>query len=139
MRIVHRVFGGSEGQARLRGGELDAVDKLGATPIQVIADAENVFAIGGHRDFEAGIEAPRAAAVIVRNQGGPGGTTQTDNRIQRRAYPLRVGKAGEDLPFLQRETVVIRVARLANDAIKCISLGRRYCVSLLPGTVRLGL
>ena len=139
MRIVDRIIRGSKSQARQRGGELDAVDKLGAAPIQVIADAENVFAIGGHRDFEAGIEAPRAAAVIVRNQGGPGGTTQTDNRIQRRAYPLRVGKAGEDLPFLQRETVVIRVARLANDAIKCISLGRRYCVSLLPGTVRLGL
>ena len=85
MRIVDRIIRGSKSQARQRGGELDAVDKLGAAPIQVIADAENIFAIGGHRDFEAGIEAPRAAAVIVRNQGGPGGTTQTDNRIQRRA------------------------------------------------------
>ena len=138
--VVDAVIRRSEGEARLGGDHLDTVDEVGSAAFEVVRDADRVDAVDGRGELEAGIEATHAATVIVaddRRRALRG--VDVDDRIKGRTQHLGERAAFEDLTLLERHAEVVDVARLLDDTVERVGVGRDGEGSLLKGIVRLGL
>ena len=82
--VVDGVVRRSEGEARLRGDHLDAVDEVGAPSLEVIGDAHGVDTVDRSGELETGVEATHAAAVVVADDGRALGCVHVDDRIEGR-------------------------------------------------------
>ncbi|MEY3548342.1 MAG: hypothetical protein RLZZ552_709 [Verrucomicrobiota bacterium] len=137
--VVDGVVRRSEGQARLRGHHLDAVDEVHAAPFEVVGDADRVDAVGRGGEAETGIKTTHAAAVVVAREGVALGAEHGDDGVEGRTQRLGERAALEDLALLEGHAEEIDVARLPDDAVEGVSRGLGGDGALLRDVVRFGL